>query len=110
MYKLNVFSINLAKLDFFNKSISEFRPAGWYKENKKRLKKDRSGKVEMDSDIDSNDENPFHEIIEPEKNESKPKESKRSIKRREQREARKLKMKEGIFQIIHFYNAFFDNV
>ena len=55
----------------------------------------------MDSDIDSNDENPFHEIIEPEKNESKPKESKRSIKRREQREARKQKMKEGIFKIIH---------
>ena len=63
----------------------------------------------MDSEIDSNDENPFHEIIEPEKNESKPKESKRSIKRREQREARKLKMKEGIFFILHFCDAFFGN-
>ena len=60
----------------------------------------------MDSEIDSNDENPFHEIIEPEKNESKPKESKRSIKRREQREARKLKMKEGIFLCFIFVTLF----
>ena len=71
-------------------SFSEFRPAGWYDANKKKMQKTPAGKVIMDSDLDSNDENPFHEIIQ-----SKRKESKRALMKKEQRLARLKKLKEG---------------